>query len=536
MADDDLPPGYAVDAGDLPPGYTAVSKPRTWYDTVQGVTQAVREGIPGVQSIVRGAPVAGPLIDKATTYGLAGGESLATGKPVADIAGRYEAENERVRAEHPIANAVGETAGSILSTVSVARALPALFGGARVLGQTAAGSVLGGTDAAVRSGGDPDAVKVGALIGGAAPVIGSILAPIGQGLASGARAIADRTPGVRNVIARKVAPPPNQEIFDAAETGYQTLSRGGVGYSRPHLDDLNTLIRHDLHSGSVSTPRSSAQTRAILDDNFANLPPNPSSLHTTRKELQAVINTHGPASPEGRSALIAKNHIDNFLEAPPPNAITGGAFDARTVGARLREANANYRAAMTDRELREKIAKGLVDAEGQAIPFLAEGQRTRQAVGQLRKDTNAGRFRLPNENEALRDVSRSGSIGESVLRGLSHITGSGRFGAPLSTAGAALGLGSTVLPPAALLAGGLGASLGASAATTGLTRRAVENASNTIRANAPYAQAQMRRQVYQRPIAGAPHIPWKPSIGARAHRDEISRLLALQAQRELTER
>ena len=495
------------------------------------------EHVGGTQtgSIVRGIPIIGPYLDKGVAAIAAAPAAVLPGEGYTAMYNKMIGGQDRYERENPVASTIGQTAGSVLATVPAARAFPKVFGGSSTAGQMASGAAIGGTDAAVRSGGDLDAIKTGALIGGGAPIIGSILAPIGQGLASGARAIADRTPGVKNVIARKVAPPPNQEIADAAETGYNTLSRD-VSYSRPHLGDLNTLIRHDLHAGSVSTPRSAAQTRAILDDNIANLPPTPASLHTTRKELQDVINTHGAGSPEGRSALIAKNHIDNFLEAPPPNAIVSGQHNAATVGARLKEANANYRAASADKELREKIAKGIVDAEGQTVPFLAEGARTRTAVGQLRKDKNAAKFRLPNENEALRDITKSGSIGESVLRGLSHVTGSGRFGTPLTTAGAAaMGLGS-VFPPAVPLALGLGGSLAGSAATTGLTRRAVENASNTIRANAPYAQAQMRRQVYQPQIPGAPHTPWKPSIGAKAHRDEISRLLALQAQRELTER
>jgi hypothetical protein len=518
---DNLPPGYTVEPSgdDLPPGYTAVSAPT---GTQTG-------------SIVRGIPILGPLLDKGVAAVAAAPAAVLPGAGYKAMYEKMLGGQERYERENPVASTIGQTAGSLISTVPVARAIPAAFGGATMPGQMAAGAAIGGTDAAVRSGGDPDTIKTGAVIGGGAPVLGSILAPAGQGIAAATRWAADKTPGVKNVIARKVAPPPNQEIFDAAETGYQTLSRD-VSYSRPHLGDLNTLIRHDLHAGSVSTPRSAAQTRAILDDNIANLPPTPASLHTTRKELQDVINTHGAASPEGRSALIAKNHIDNFLAAPPPNAIISGRYNAQTVGARLKEADANYRAAMTDKTLREKIAKGVVDSEGQTVPFLAEGARTRQAVGQLRKDTKAAKFRQPNENEALRDITRSGSIGESILRGMSHITGSGRFGTPLTTAGAALGLGSTVFPPAATLALGLGSSLAGSAATTGLTRRAVENASNTIRANAPYAQAQMRRQVYQPQIKGAPATPWKPSVGARAHRDEIARLLALQAQREVTER
>lgn len=519
---DDLPPGFTLDRSDDPPPGFVVDRP---------APTGTQTG-----SIVRGIPIIGPYLDKGVAAVAAAPAAVLPGEGYTAMYNRMIAGQDRYEKENPIASTVGQTAGSVLATVPAARAFPRVFGGASTPGQMASGAAIGGADAAVRSGGDLDAIKTGTLIGGAAPIIGSILAPAGQAIASGARAIADRTPGIRNVIARKVAPPPNAEIFDAAERGYDTLSRGGVTYSTPHLGDLNTLIRHDIHAGSVGTPRSASRTITTLDDNIANLPPNPSSLHTTRKELQTIINEAGPASPDGRAALIAKNHIDNFMEAPPPNAVRSGNFDAATVGQRLRDANANYRAAMTDQELREQVARGVATNNTQAFPFLSEGAATRKAVANLQNDRKTAKFRLPNEDEALRDVTRSGSLGERGLRLLSGATGSGRINIPVSLTGtlAALGLGSTLGPAVPLTLGAAG--LGASAATTGLTRRAVEKASNTIRANAPYAQAQMRRQVYQPQIPGAPYTPWKTSISDKAHRDEIARLLALQAERETTER
>src|SRR6185436_14388279 len=102
----------------------------------------------------------------------------------------------------------------------------------------AAGSVIGGTDAAVRSGGDIDAIKTGALIGGAAPIMGSVLAPAGQGLVSGGRWLAEHTPGVRSVIAKKILPESAEEIEKAATRGYQSLG-GKVKYDTASLDDLN---------------------------------------------------------------------------------------------------------------------------------------------------------------------------------------------------------------------------------------------------------------------------------------------------------
>jgi hypothetical protein len=507
--------------------------PKTWGETLspENISSTLGASTTGV---VEGIPIVGPLLRR----GVAGAAALpAAAVPGMTVGGAYRdimQQGEREKAEHPTAATVGNVTGGVMSTVPVARALPKLFGGSSFAGQTAAGGTIGGVDAAIRSGGDPTSTAVGAGLGAAGPTIGSILAPVGQLAGAGVRWAAERTPGVKSVLAPKIVPPPNKEIFDAATGGFDTLSRGGVKYSPQHLDDVNTLIKGDLYSMSKGTARSAAETHAVMDD-LKNLPPNPSSLHRTRLDLQEIINKHPAGSAEAQSAMHAKKIIENFMEAPPANAVISGQFDAATVGARLKEANANYRAAMTDQALRDRVAKGLVDSENQAIPYLAEGQRTRQAVGSLRKDPNEAKFRLPNEEAALRDISRSGSIGESALRGMSHVTGSGRFGTPLTTAAAMFGAGSAVFPPAAVLGAGIAGGLGSSAATTALTRRAVENASNTIRANAPYSQAQMRPQVYQSPIPGAPYTPWKPSIGARDYRNEISRLLALQAERTATE-
>lgn len=521
---DDLPPGFTVDRRDeLPPGF----KP----DALPTGTQT--------GSIVRGIPIVGPLLDKGIAAIGAAPAAVLPGEGYAAMYNKMIGGQDRYEAEHPAAAAIGNIAGSTLATVPVARAFPKVFGGAGMPGQIVAGGAIGGTDAAIRSGGDPTATAIGGTIGAAGPIMGSVLAPVGQGIAAGTRAIAERTPGIRSVLAPKIVPPPNAEVFNAATNGFDTLSRGGVTYTPQALGDVNTLIKNDLYNMSKGTARSASETHAILDD-IKNLPPNPTTLHRARLQLQDVINNAGAGSPEGQSAIHAKGIIENFLEAPPPNAIASGQFDAATVGARLKDANANYRAAMTDQALRDRVAKGLVDSSNQAVPFLAEGARTRQAVASLRKDPNQTKFMLPNEEAALADVNRSGSIGETLMRAASGATGSGRFNpltavTPLLTAGGGLVATGAGIPAAVVAGGTLAGGLASSAATTGLTRKAVENASNVIRSNAPYAQAQMRSQVYQPAIPGSPYTPPAPSIGARDYRNEMARLLALQAERSTVE-
>ena len=266
---------------------------------------------------------------------------------------------------------------------------------------------------------------------------------------------------------------------------------------------------------------------------MANLPPTPAALHNTRKQLQKLIN-EDPGSPEGQSAIVARNLIDNFLDAPPTSAVISGKFNAQQLGERLKSLNKDWQAGLTSKEWRDRIAKAKVDAETSLGPsFLAEGQATRkQAKNYLASD--AANFLTPEAREAVNQVVKSQSMGETGMRLTAGLTGTQRpnfhTGIMAALAGGGAYLGSPLTAIGSTAAGVL-----SSAGGSAIARRAAENADRVIRASSPYAQAQMRPQVYQPPIPGAPYTPWKPSIGARAHRDEIARLLALQAERTATE-
>ena len=477
-------------------------------------------------SIVRGIPIVGPLLDKGVAAVAAAPAAVIPGMSYRDTYNKMIGGQDRYERENPVASTIGQTAGSVLATVPVARAFPKVFGGATMSGQTAAGGAIGGTDAAVRSGGDIDAIKTGALIGAAAPVMGSVLAPIGQGIASGARWVADR-PGVRSVIAPRIQPPPASEILDAAEAGYQTLGRN-VKYDPAAINDLTNRIKRDLYEQSASGEVGAKEAHRILDT-MASLPPNPASLHTIRKELQGVT-----GGTEGHSARFAKDRIEQFLEAPPPNAVTTGQMDAATVAQRLKNANADYRAAKNSEEARDRLTKAQLEA-GTAmtpVPFMAEGQALRKNVTNLLKSDKASKFLLPADRTALEAVSRPQSIGEGMLRLASGASGTSRPNFHTLLSGSSAAYLSDPLTAAALMAGGAGAT----AATSGLSRRAFEHADKVIRSSSPHAQAMMREQLPPR-ISMSPSISQMPaSISAKAHRDEIARLLALQAEREAVER
>jgi len=362
--------------------------------------------------------------------------------------------------------------------------------------------------------------------------MGSVLAPVGQGLVSAGRAVRE-LPGVRSVMGSRVVPMAGEDILKAGERGYQSLG-GMAKYDPVAIDDLTRLIKSDIYSGSKGTPTSAAATYKVLDD-IGNLPPNPASLHNTRKQLQEVINAAGAGSAEGQSALHARTMIDHFLEMPPPNAVIAApGFQPAQVFERLKTANADWRSGMNSKEVRDRLANAQLEA-GTAmtpVPFLAEGQALRKNVTNMLKSDKDSQFLQPAERDALEAVSRPQSIGEGILRLASGASGTSRPNFhTVIPGGAAWAATGDPITAGLMMAGGAGATLASSA----LSRRALEHADAVIRSASPSAQAQMRRQVYQPAIPGAPYTPWKPSISPIAHRNEIARLLALQGERAAVE-
>jgi hypothetical protein len=494
-----------------PAAAPAANQGSTWVDRLHNVRETLDAS---TQGIVRGIPIVGPMLDKGTSFAAAGGSP--------DRYKNIQADVERVAAEHPVASTVGEITGSTVATVPAARAFPRTFGGNSFLGQTAAGGAIGGADAFVRSGGDPSAVKTGAAVGAAGPLMGQILAPVGQGLVSAGRAAVEHVPGVNRVIQPRIVPPPAAEIEQAAERGYQSLGRIAP-YDRASLGDLNDLIRRDLHAQSKSGQIGATETHRILDT-LDSLPPNAASLHTIRKELNKVT-----GGDEGFSARYARDKIDQFLENPPATAVIGGRAAAARAGPVLQNANADYRAAMQSGELRDRVAKAQLDAAGSVNPlsFLPEGQAVRKQMRNWLASDKQSRFLNDTERTAVENIGR-GSLGERGMQMIGSVSGTGRPGAFTAVTPLLTGVYSGIAPAAA----GLAAGVASNAATSALTRRAVNQADNVIRASSPYAQSMMARQLPPRTSMSPPISQMPASISERAHRDEIARLLALQAERE----
>jgi hypothetical protein len=405
-----------------------------------------------------------------------------------------------------------------------------LFGGKTMVGQSTAGGILGGTDAYVRSGGDPDAVKTGGAIGAASPILGSILNPFGQAITSAGRWVNDKVlPNAIRPLAPKILPAPQTEIADAAEAGYKALAKTSP-FDPQAVQTLKNSIKDDLlNTHSRSAGVGAVEAHQILDT-LDSLPSTPGALHTVRKRLGQV---RGDPD-EMHSARVARDAIDQFLERPPPGALLYGGGQAlvvpgqgqvKTAGELLQDANANYRAASTSSELRDRVAAAALTAKQKnpLLPYLDEGGEVRDVLRNWTKSDKASRFMRPDERAAIESVTTAPSIGEGALRLTGALSGTAKpslmsLVAPLTTGT----LGGGLLPVAA----GMGAGVASNAATTALTRRAVNNADNIIRANAPYSQAYMAGQLPPPTSMSVPFGTGPSSISTKAYRDEVSRMLA----------
>ncbi|RUV83810.1 hypothetical protein EOA75_28975 [Mesorhizobium sp. M1A.F.Ca.IN.022.07.1.1] len=143
-------------------------------------------------STMEGVPIAGPLLDRAQTTAAAGLGSLISGQPYSQVHDQMQEMVDESRAAHPNARTAGNVAGAVMGTAPAVLAAPEVFGAglATTPGLIAAGStggLIGATDAAVRSGGDPNEIKKGGLIGMGGGLAGQMVGPlIGRGVKAAA--------------------------------------------------------------------------------------------------------------------------------------------------------------------------------------------------------------------------------------------------------------------------------------------------------------------------------------------------------------
>ncbi|HET8638054.1 MAG TPA: hypothetical protein VFL96_14495, partial [Acidobacteriaceae bacterium] len=145
--------------------------------------------------VLEGIPVVGPMIRGGVERAAAATIAPFSDETYSQVLQRIQKGTEEEKAANPGLNTGAQLTGTVGGTIPMVLAAPEAFGAgggsllARSLASMLTGGTIGGTDAAVRSGGNPSAalngLEWGAGLGLAAPGVGSILG-------AGTRALASR--------------------------------------------------------------------------------------------------------------------------------------------------------------------------------------------------------------------------------------------------------------------------------------------------------------------------------------------------------
>lgn len=186
------------------------------------------------RGLVDGIPVAGPYILGGIDRADAAVRALSNDTRYGDELAKAKQFDTDVAAEHPIAHGAGEIAGGVAGTVPLVLAAPAAFGAGagglalRSAASLASGGALGAADSAVRSGGDMEAVKRGAVTGA---VLGAVAPGAGQAVGAGARKVAE-------AIGMRAAPSAGVGAGAMEKLGQDAANAGGVDAVRARMGEL----------------------------------------------------------------------------------------------------------------------------------------------------------------------------------------------------------------------------------------------------------------------------------------------------------
>ncbi len=276
-------------------------------------------------SVADGVPVVGPLMVSGAQKGAAALSSLIDGESYDTNLKQAQRLTDEANKAHPVIHAAGEVTGAVGGTIPLVVAAPTAFGagGGGMLLRSAlsglSGMALGGTDAAVRSGGDWDKTKTGAglgfVLGAAGPAVGNL---VGKGVKSlievGKNRLAARAAGidpealkfVRRAVTDDALDPTmvQQRLSDIgpdamlADLGPNLQKQAGALAATPGRGQ--EIVRKALLDRSNGA---NARINATVDENFGRAP----LVSTLDAE---AVNNQGALSPAYRLAFAHAGPVD----------------------------------------------------------------------------------------------------------------------------------------------------------------------------------------------------------------------------------
>ncbi|MCS3741995.1 hypothetical protein [Rhizobium sp. BK661] len=289
---------------------------------MQGANGAVGSAL---TSVADGVPVVGPMMVDGAQRGAAALSSLIDGESYDTNLKQAQGITEEANKAHPVIHKAGEVTGAVGGTIPLVAAAPAAFGAgggsllARSLFSAVSGGALGGTDAAVRSGGNGDDTRRGAMagliLGAAGPSVADL---VGKGVKSlieaGRNRLAARAAGIDPEALKFVRRAVTDDALDPAMVQQRLTDMGPDAM----LADLGPNLQKQAGALAATPGRgqeivrkalldrskgANARINATVDDNFGRAP------LVSALDAEAVHN-QGALSPAYREAFTRAGPVD----------------------------------------------------------------------------------------------------------------------------------------------------------------------------------------------------------------------------------
>lgn len=374
----------------------------------------------------QGVPTAG-ITDAAisgATAGFADEASAAARAPI-DMVVRGEGFNEayqhnlaaerdrlaQYRTANPMASTAAEVAGSVAMPVS------------KAAGAIKTGLAQGALYGAGNSEGDLTQRASDAAVGGAS---GAALSGVVAGIG---RAVAGKAPS---------AAPSIEELKAAAKKGYQSDAITGLEVSPRAISEAATGIRARLDAEGfdevIGTKAHAILKRLDAVPDRATITGR--NLHSLQKALGKAAGSTDPQ--EKAAASMALRELNEVLENLPAAAVRKGSAD--DFAATMREANANYAAAMQAGNIDKKIIQAETRAAA-ANSGMNVANTVRQRMADVALNPKQSRGMRPEEVAQARAIAE-GTRGQNALRYAGNVLGGG--GGWGTLAAGAIGAGGAV--------------------------------------------------------------------------------------------
>lgn len=445
---------------------------------------------------IEGIPVIGPFIKSGAEKAVAAVDAAFSDRTYEQNVETLRQSGERVKQAHPVIDTASQIAGSVTSMIPAVAAAPAAFGAgsgpllARMLASGTTGAAVGGADAAVRSGGDMEAVKSGAMWGGG---LGALSPAVAAGAGKVARGIANKLrPGAKV--------PTTPQIRTAANAAYKEADQAGLVIGQKAvgdtLDDISTTAaQKGFH------PRIHPKVAAALDalDEARSAPQSLGKMDQYRRILKSAAASN--EADERRIARELLDVLDDRLSAlTPADVVAGDAQKGVSALTKARELWTRFRKA-------ELVDDAVVRAQRRAASTGSGGNvenAIRQNIRAILDKPKTARLFTPEERAAMENVVR-GTGGQNLARLIGKLSpqGNGLM--------AALGIGATAYNPLFAIPAGVG--MGAKKIAEGATNRNLALVEALVRSGGQVPQspialsAQRNAEALARALmAGAPPV------------------------------